>query len=76
MKKRFRLIRRGKRDGKFYCVDSLAGKRTSLQTHDSAAAAEVVAVKNQALRQPILNLQIAMAYLAGSDSGFTTRTWR
>ncbi len=26
--------------------------------------------------QPVLNLQIAKAYLAGSDNGITTRTWR
>src|SRR5260370_18553019 len=32
--------------------------------------------KNQALRQPTLNLQIAKAYLAGTDSGVATRTWQ
>lgn len=35
----------------------------------------VEASKNQALRQPALNLQIAKAYLAGSDSGVASRTW-
>ena len=34
MKKRFRLIRRGVRGGKFYCVDTQSGKRTSLQTEN------------------------------------------
>jgi integrase len=29
-----------------------------------------------ALRQPVLNLQIAKAYLAGTDNGITTRTWQ
>ncbi|HAB17807.1 MAG TPA: hypothetical protein DCE44_15305, partial [Verrucomicrobiales bacterium] len=39
------------------------------------AADQIVLAKNQALRQPALNLQIARAYLAGSDSGVATRTW-
>ena len=30
---------------------------------------------NEALRQPMLNLEIARAYLKGSDSGFNSRTW-
>src|SRR5438876_12155747 len=32
--------------------------------------------KNNAERQPMLNLQIAKAYLAGTDNGITTRTWQ
>ena len=76
MKKRFRLIRRGVRGGKFYCVDTQSGKRTSLQTENPDDAAEIIAAKNQAVRQPILNLQIAKAYLAGSDPTIGTRTWR
>lgn len=75
MKSRFRLIRRGVRGGTFYCIDSRTGKRTSLQTDDEGAALQIVNAKNQAERQPHLNLQLAKAYLAGSDSGMTTRTW-
>jgi hypothetical protein len=76
MKNRFRLIRRGERGAKFYCVDSETGKRTALGTSDADAAKQIVLAKNQALRQPALNLQIAKAYLAGSDSGVATRTWQ
>ncbi len=76
MKKRFRLMRRGKRGGKFYCIDSLTGKRESLGTQDDYEASELVAARNNALRQPILNLHLAKAYLAGTDSGITTRTWQ
>lgn len=76
MKKRFRLMRRGKRGGKFYCIDSLTGKRESLGTHDDYEAQELVAARNNALRQPVLNLHLAKAYLAGTDSGITTRTWQ
>jgi hypothetical protein len=36
---------------------------------------QIVAAKNQAQRQPLLNLQIAKAYLAETDSGVATRTW-
>jgi hypothetical protein len=76
MKMRFRLIRRNIRGGKFYCVDTLTGKRTSLGTPSEDEALQVVQAKNQALRQPVLNLSIAKAYLAGSESGIATRTWQ
>jgi len=76
MKTRYRLTRRGTRGDKFYCVDTKTRKRTSLQTSDEDAARQIVLAKNQAERQPVLNLQIAKAYLAGSDNGITTRTWR
>lgn len=76
MKTRFRLIHRGERGNKFYCVDSETGKRFSLKTKDRDAAEQIVLAKNQSLRQPMLNLQIAKAYLAGTDNGVTTRTWQ
>lgn len=76
MKNRYRLTRRGERGAKFYCVDTATGKRTGLGTADRDAAKQIVLAKNQALRQPTLNLQIAKAYLAGSDSGVATRTWQ
>jgi integrase len=74
MKNRFRLIRRGERN-QFYCVDTETGHRTSLKTSDRDDAEQIVLAKNQALRQPALNLQIAKAYLAGTDNGVNTRTW-
>ncbi len=76
MKTRYRLIRRGVRGGDFYCVDSMTGKRTSLRTGSEDEARQIVEAKNQAERQPVLNLQIAKAYLAGTDNGITTRTWQ
>ena len=76
MKTRFRLIHRGERGRIFYCVDVTTGKRFSLKTKDRAAAAQIVLAKNQSLRQPVLNLQIAKAYLAGTDSGVAIRTWQ
>ena len=76
MKTRFRLTYRGERGRQFYCVDTETGKRFSLHTKDRDAAEQIVLAKNQAIRQPSLNLQIAKAYLSGTDSGVATRTWQ
>jgi hypothetical protein len=73
MKTRYRLIRRGVRNA-FYCVDTKTGKRISLGKHDEEEARQIIAAKNQALRQPMLNMQIAKAYLYGTDNGIATRT--
>lgn len=75
MKPRYRLIRRGARRQSFYCVDSRTGKRSSLQTNDEQMARQIIHAKNEAERQPFLNLQLAKAYLAGSDSEMLSRTW-
>jgi integrase len=76
MTTRYRLTTRGSRGGTFYCVDKTTGKRTSLKTNDADEAQQIIEAKNQAERQPVLNLQIAKAYLAGSDNGVATRTWQ
>ncbi len=76
MKTRYRLIRRGIRGNGFYCVDTKTGKRTSLHTGNADEAQQIIEAKNNSERQPVLNLQIAKAYLAGSDNGITTRTWQ
>ena len=57
-------------------MDTLTRKRVSLRTSDEDSALQIVQAKNQAERQPLLNLQIAKAYLAGTDSGVATRTWQ
>jgi hypothetical protein len=76
MKNRFRLMQRGRRGGTFYCVDSHTGKRESLGTKDANEAAQLLLVKNQAVRQPALNLQMAKAFLAASDDDLGKRTWQ
>lgn len=76
MKTRYRLICRGIRGGLYYCVDNTTGKRTSLGTTNADEAQQIIAAKNNSERQPVLNFQIAKAYLAGSDKGMTTRTWQ
>jgi hypothetical protein len=51
------------------------------QTHQPAhhqrdEAQQIVEARNNSERQPVLNLQIAKAYLAGTDNGIATRTWQ
>ena len=76
MKTRYRLTRRGIRGNKFYCVDTTTGKRTSLGTTNEDEARQIIEARNNSERQPVLNLQIAKAYLAGTDNGIATRTWQ
>jgi integrase len=76
MKQRFRLVQLGSRDGAFYCKDIITGSRTSLKTKNRADAERLVLHKNEALRHPLLNRKIGMAYLAGTDSAITKRTWQ
>ena len=57
-------------------MDTQTGKRTSLGTDNEEAARQVIEAKNQAQRQPEINLQIAKAYLAATDESFVKRTWR
>jgi integrase len=51
-------------------------KQESLGTKNRAEAASLLKARNESVRQPQLNLQIAKAYLAGTDSGVATRTWQ
>jgi len=75
MKRRFILYRR-KRGGMFYLEDTESKKQESLHTRNRADAVSVLNARNESTRQPQLNLQIAKAYLSGTDSSVTTRTWR
>ncbi len=76
MKPRYRLILRRVRNGTFYCVDTRTNKRTSLKTSDPHEAQILLHARNEAARQPMLNLQIARAYLFASDDEVARRTWR
>jgi integrase len=76
MKQRFRLVQLGNRGGAFYCKDILTGSRTSLKTKDRADAERLILHRNEALRHPLLNRKIGMAYLAGTDSAITKRSWQ
>jgi hypothetical protein len=73
MKTRFILFRRV---GVYYYEDTITGKQSSLRTKIESDAVTLLNAKNESVRQPALNLQIAMAYLAGTDPAFVTRTWQ
>ena len=64
MKTKYTLFRRG---DVFYIQDSATGKQTSLRTKDETEARCLLNARNEAQRQPTLNLHLARAYLTGSD---------
>ena len=73
MKSRFILFRRS---GVYYSQDTTTGKQISLRTTDRSEALILLHTRNEAVRQPALNLQIAKTYLAATDESFVKRTWR
>lgn len=61
MRQRFRLYRR-KSGQRYYVHDDLTGKQESLHTTDRTTAVRLLHSKNEAVKQPVVNLQIARAY--------------
>ncbi|MDB6035309.1 MAG: Phage integrase family protein [Verrucomicrobiales bacterium] len=74
MKKRYRTYCRP--SGTFYCFDTNTGKRESLKTKDPQEAEQLIQARNEALRQPAINFQIAKAYLSAADPLMNQRTWQ
>ena len=72
MKTKFKMFRR--ENGVFYTEDTTTGKQASLRTKDETEAASLLHAKNEAQRQPVLNLHLARAYLTASDPAFVERT--
>jgi integrase len=73
MKTKYTLFRRVE---VFYLQDSVTGKQTSLRTKDETEARRLLDARNEAMRQPVLNLHLARAYLTASDPAFVERTWQ
>ena len=73
MKPRFILFRR---NGTFYYQDNESGKQLSLRTKDEAEAQTLLNAKNESVRQPALNLQLARTYLTAADPKVQKRTWK
>src|SRR5687767_8643101 len=74
MKQQFTLYRRS--NGMFYAENTETRKQQSLKTKDAATARTLLHSMNEAHRQPILNHQIALAYLSASDSDAAKRNWQ
>ena len=51
-------------------------KTRSLKTNDRTAAERIVHAKNEAVREPQVNLALARAYLSATDPHMSKRTWR
>ncbi len=73
MKTRFILFRRA---GVYYSEDTTTRKQISLRTKDEAEALTLLHSKNEAHRQPVLNLHIARTYLTATDPETAKRTWQ
>src|SRR5665213_4635686 len=73
MKQRFTLFRRAK---VFYCQDTTTGQQISLRTKDECEARTLLHSRNEAFRQPILNLQMARTYLSANDPEIAMRPWQ
>ena len=73
MKTKYTLFRRG---GIYYSQDSATGQQKSLRTRDQTEALQLINARNEAHRQPVLNLHLARAYLTASDPAFVERTWQ
>ena len=67
------MFRRGE---VFWCQDNETRKQETLGTKDRATAERLLHARNEAHEQPIINLQIARAYLLVSDPEVATRTWQ
>ena len=66
MKSRYILF---KRAGVYYTEDTTTHKQHSLRTKDEAKAVTLLNAKNESFRQPVLNMQIARAYLTANVVG-------
>lgn len=73
MKSKYRLFRRGQ---VFWCQDNYTGRQQSLGTKDRDLAERLLHARNEAHEQPLINLQIARAYLLVSDPQIGKRTWQ
>lgn len=74
MLNRYRLYRRD--NGGYYSQDNQdSSKQGSLKTKDREIAEKLLHSKNEAHRNPTLNLAIARTYLSAHDVKMSTRTW-
>src|SRR5664279_1572796 len=73
MRQKYRMFLRG---SVYWIQDNVTGKQESLGTKDRTEARRLFNAKNEACRQPIINMQIARAYLLVGDPEAAKRTWQ
>jgi len=73
MRQKYRMFRRGL---VYWVQDNFTGKQESLGTKDRIEGKRLLNARNEASRQPIINLQIARAYLLVGDPDSAKRTWQ
>ena len=74
MQLKYRMYQRA--GGVFYWQENGTSRRGSLQTKDRREAERLFAAKNEAHRQPVLNLALGRAYLSAHDPQMVSRTWQ
>ncbi len=74
MKEKFRLFLR--KGGMYYAENVDSRKQSSLGTKDRKEALRLLHAKNEAHRQPSLNLQMGQAYLSAADPEILKRDWK
>lgn len=67
------MFRRG---AVYWIQHNETGKQESLRTKDKLEAKRLFQARNEAHRQPVINLQIARAYLMVGDPEVAKRTWQ
>src|SRR3569832_243461 len=74
MQLKYRLFQR--QSGVFYLEDREARRLESLRTKSKVQAERLLHAKNEAHQNPVLNLQMARAYLKAADPEIAKRTWQ
>jgi integrase len=74
MKQKYRLWQRA--GSVYYAFDRETKKQISLGTKDKTETIRLLNAKNEAAANPLLQRQIARAYLTAADPVITKRTWR
>ena len=73
MRQKYRMFRRG---AVYWIQDNQTRKQESLGTKDRTEATRLFNARNEAHRQPVINMQIARAYLLVGDPEAAKRTWQ
>lgn len=73
MRQKYRMFLRG---SVYWIQDNQTRKQESLGTKDRTEATRLFNARNEAHRQPVINMQIARAYLLVGDPEAARRTWQ